>query len=221
MKNFIYIIIVLSVFLPSCSSFNRTLKENQASGNSKENQGIEGQIGHHKILKCKNTQLDPFNQNTYYWMNFMDCLKDSLTSKNQSYEEKYLNLLKVKVDFARENEWQKAEVMLSVPLRGDFIFKNLLSYSNIFYCYKDRTLQETGQIRSIHKFYFDTYTSMIRSIDGMQVEDYLEKVVPYTYDVALKDETEKCKQSRYKQKYEIIKKAYAEGKIVLKDYGED
>jgi hypothetical protein len=41
---------------------------------------------------------------------------------------------------------------------------------------------------------------------------------PFLRFLALKDYHDKCRESLNKDYYEVIKKAYAKGKIVLKDY---
>jgi hypothetical protein len=186
-----------------------------------KNNNAKDHLGQYKILKCKDIHFDPIKENTYYWMNFINCLKDSLITNNKFYEEKYVELLESKINFQLENEWQKAEVMFRVTLRGEYLFKKLLANSNVFYCYKDRSIRESGQIQSIHKFYFNSYTSMIRNIDGLSVEEYLLKVNPNTSEKLEQHFKDKCQETEYRNNYNAIKAAYEKGLVVLKDYGED
>jgi hypothetical protein len=61
---------------------------------------------------------------------------------------------------------------------------------------------------------------MIRNIDGLSVEEYLDSEVPYTPDRRRQDEKDTCQESLYKDYYNAIKTAYEKGLIKLKDYGE-
>lgn len=118
-------------------------------------------------------------------------------------------------------------IILGGKWRGGEIFNSLLKNGNVFGCYRvgDPLCCDPHpncySIVSCQKLFFEPYTSMIRSIDGISVEKYLEKNVPYTYERALKDENDKCSESLYKDYYNAIKEAYEKGHVVLKDYGED
>jgi hypothetical protein len=219
MKQLNVLLIFASIFC-SCQTFKHRAVENietKSSLDSISNNENEVEIGGE--LTCRSKILSPQKSNLYDWMTFISCLSDSLASGNQKYEKTYAQLLNSKVDFT--TDWQKAESMLNTKLRGPFIFKNLIANSDIFYCYEDYTLNENGKTEPIHKLFFDAYTSMIRSIDGMSVQEYLDKMNPYTMSKREQRFKDKCGESEYKKNYEVIKQAYEKGLIKLKDYGEE
>jgi hypothetical protein len=123
------------------------------------------------------------------------------------------------------------KIILNQNWRGETIFAKIIEQGNVHGCLAEPGLNcgdgPPGVIRdcinivSIHQVFYDSYKSMIRSIDGMTVKKYLEKKVPYTPDRARQDDKEKCKESIYRDYYNAIKEAYSKGLVVLKDYGEE
>jgi hypothetical protein len=104
--------------------------------------------------------------------------------------------------------------------RGEKLFNHCIKISGkVFECGRDFDGEIDGS--NEHHTYTLFYHEMIRTIDGLSVEKYLEREVPYTYERAIKDEEEKCKESRYREYYQTIKTAYEKGLVVLKDYGEE
>jgi hypothetical protein len=179
------------------------------------------------VLKCNDLELYPSVDNSYIkpnsfnnWTNFINCLRDSISINNIKYEKTYVDLINLDLDL-RDRNWHFAELICNIRLRGDFVFKNLLNNSNKYFCYEDRSIVDSGDTKSIHSHFYKAYTSMIRSIEGMQVDDYLQNNISHTLEIQLKREKDKCDELLYKEYYEVIKKAYTEGKIVLKDYGEE
>jgi hypothetical protein len=103
--------------------------------------------------------------------------------------------------------------------RGKSLFNQILKIGNDFSCSTDADGYNSGS--NGHLFYSHFYYEMIKSIDGITVEEYLEQVVPYNDDAFSQQQKDKCDETRSRKKYNAIKSAYAEGKIVLKDYGEE
>jgi hypothetical protein len=115
-------------------------------------------------------------------------------------------------------------VNMGVKTRGDLAFDKIIKWSNNFTCFEDYSLtEENGKphIRPIHESFFETYTSMISTINGMSVEKYLEKEVPFTYERQVKEYYDKCQESLHKDYYNAIKQAYKKGLVKLKDFGEE
>jgi hypothetical protein len=121
--------------------------------------------------------------------------------------------------------YKVSRLILENDLKGEIIFKTLLENSNYFGCYKiyGLTCEDPSCFSVVcsHQIFFDKYISMIRSIEGISVDDYLQNNISHTLEIQLKREKDKCDELLYKEYYEVVKKAYAEGKIVLKDYGEE
>jgi hypothetical protein len=55
----------------------------------------------------------------------------------------------------------------------------------------------------------------------LSVEEYLQKNISHTIEIQLKREQDKCQEKLNKEYYEVIKRAYEKGLVVLKDYGEN
>jgi hypothetical protein len=219
MKQFMCLLIFVYFFC-SCQSLKIRAEGNRQPEHSNDSiSDNENEVEVGGELTCRNKILSPKKSELYDWMTFISCLSDSLASGNQKYEKTYAQLLNSKVDFT--TDWQKAESMLNTKLRGTYIFKNLMANSDIFYCYKDYTLNENGKTEPIHKLFFDAFTAMIRSIDSLSVQEYLDKNVPYDTAAWEQGYKDKCNETRYKNKYQVIKQAYEKGLIKLKDYGEE
>jgi hypothetical protein len=170
------------------------------------------------------------NANTYYLakcdiyrlMDLTSCLIDNMQTSDIVAQNDYIKLLDYPYHHQRDN--MQISVIFRPDLRGEVMFKKVLEKGNLFDCYSEpNPLKDNGGYRtaSIHEYIFSAYTSMIRSIDGMQVEDYLIKSDLGTTEKLEQYHKDKCLESYYKPRYEIVKKAYAEGKIVLKDHGEE
>jgi hypothetical protein len=170
------------------------------------------------------------NANTYYLakcdiyqlMDLTSCLIDNMQTSDKVAHNDYIKLLDYPYHHQRDN--MQISVIFRPDLRGEVVFKKVLEKGNLFDCYSEpNPLKNNGGFRtaSIHEYIFSAYTSMIRSIDEMPVEDYLIKNDPGTTEKYEQHFKVKCDESSYRRRYEIIKKAFTEGKIVLKDYGEE
>jgi hypothetical protein len=115
--------------------------------------------------------------------------------------------------------FMKIEDSYMSKFRGKLLFNHLFKIAGkVFDCGIDFDGEYDG---SNNHFTFELfYHEMIRSIDGISVQEYLDKMNPNTNEKLEQHYKDKCRESEYRKNYDVIKKAYAEGKIVLKDYGE-
>ena len=218
MKYF-YLISIIAVL--SCSKRTIISCKNDRDVNSLS-QKYNGNSQDIKLLKCKSISYNPIEENSNKLASLLICLSDSLGIGNPYYIDRYIDVLNSKIDFVKN--WDQTSMILNSKPRGEKVFIALINVANIFECYNDFTLSEDGHSfgrYSIHSFFFKAYTSMIQSIDGITVDEYLQKVVPFNMDRQIKAEDDLCNESLDRDYYNAIVKAHKEGKIVLKKYGEE
>ena len=160
----------------------------------------------------------------------LQCITSSIFIGDKNAIENYCKLLEGLTSCASytdgvvtDEEWMNYQSIYFLKPRGNRAFECLLTFSNQFQCYDDYTLNEGSgpHTRPIHFLFFQSYTSMIRSIDGMSVEEYLLKVNPNTSEKLEQHFKDKCQEIEYRNNYNAIKSAYEKGLVKLKDYGED
>lgn len=180
----------------------------------------------HRQMKCLSKAVNERNTNA---------INETLTILDNI--KKINPLLSNNVDLNNDKEigYNKhcvTKLILNQKWRGEEIFKKIIDMGNVHGCYREYGLncgdlikkedrKNCYNIVSVHFPFFTAYTSMIRSIDGMSVEDYLQKKISHTIEIQLQREKDKCQESLYREYYIVIKEAYEKGLVVLKEYGED
>jgi hypothetical protein len=175
------------------------------------------------------------------------CLCKAVNEKNLKSINEFLNILnniksinpflsnKIDMENDKEIGYDKnsmTTIILDQKWRGEEIFKKLIEIGDVFGCYRESGLNCGDLIEEedrrncygvvpVHNIFFNSYTSMIRNIDGLSVEEYLQKNISHTLEIQLKREKDICQETLYKEYYEVIKQAYEKGLVALKDYGED
>lgn len=175
-----------------------------------------------KDILCGGSIFNPAKHGRDELIPIVSCISHGIFTGIDSMEDKYIQILNCGIDWIAE--WESTSNLMYSKPRGKRLFEEVLKVGNNFKCFRDNYLSEDGKsaaIRPIHEFFFDCYTSMIRSIDGMSVKDYLEKNDPYTMAKLDQFHNDKCNESEYKRRYIIIKQAYEKGLVVLKEYGEE
>jgi hypothetical protein len=200
MQNLIYSFLIL--IISSCSSYknaNSPLKDDKTSNS------IQDTLADLSVKPFIGSLCDTIK------MDYRRCVVQKAFEGDQVSAE---NITKNMLYF------MKIEGYYMSKFRGRLLFNHLFKLAGkVFDCGRDIDGEYDGS--NNHYTYELFYHEMIRSIDGMAVEKFLEKRVPFNIDRQLKSEEDKCRETLYKEYYEVIKKAYAEGKIVLKDYGEE
>ncbi len=223
MTNKIIIFLLLMINI-SCNSIKKTktgkITENESKGIKKVNSNVADKDSS-LTIKCDGLTLKPNHDKMInHWQSLLDCLKPKLINGDKEAEKAFIML--IKMDYNFEKQIESLMIMMHAKPRGKPMFEDVLKNSDKFYCYRPILYySDDERAGTVHTYYLQCYTSMIRTIDGTNVEKYLEKAVPYTYERRIQENNDKCQESLYKDYYTAIKTAYEKGLVVLKDYGED
>jgi hypothetical protein len=212
--------LLMSMFC-SCN-FTKKMPQNIDQANNNRSKDAVHNSQNATQISCNGTTYNIDFKSYKEVESLMLCISDSIFIGNQSSINKYIAILNRYMDY--EDNWFIFQHIIGTKARGNRCFEQILKKSNFFGCYHDYSLSENGnyQVIPYHLIFYNQYASMIRSINGMTVQEYLNKNLIFTIEIQIKMEDEdKCQETLYKLYYNAIKEANLKGLIKLKDFGEE
>jgi len=174
---------------------------------------------HSNIDKEGQPQFDTLTKEGYpchevkLWGQKIKCIYESAYYGDPvSIESLIINMNdnKEQVFFRTSSSWR---------MRGKRVFDLMLNLSNNYECDHNLGLDGRGGLPKIH-YILNNVFDMIENIEGLNVEDYITSKMPK--DIYKLIEGENCSMDTfYKMKWEILNLAWQEGKIKLKDFGQE